>query len=466
MEDKRNLPILVYLILTVLSAAYLLGVYLAAGSSGMDSIFKTGPASYATINIFVICACWGIAGAILFFLGRPALARRHILFIALFFLLSFFFLNVLREPHLAKRGDFGIYWNAVRRVETGKAMSRSWAYTPLLTSLLRPLYPLGSREASCYFKITNYAAVLLSYLLLYLVLQKYGFPRHAAAAFPFVLLIFSVPLARALAYQQVTIHVVNMILISLLFYGRNNLVSAAALCLAVNLKVTPAILILPFLYNREWRWLVFFVAVQVLIIAFTSWMCGIRYWGDFFHSGLRVMAFAYRNNSIDSFLFNLSRFLGIPFDKIASAAAKIVFLIISAVMWRASCEREVFYSGERRMGVVYNGFVPLLLFAVVVSPRIWAHYLIILSLPFLVMLKVIRGKGELALYLLSYVLIFLVPVFDLFPFSYHRLLGILICYRLCWVISMRPERAGVNILAWFERSVAAATCAWRVRREA
>ncbi len=54
---------------------------------------------------------------------------------------------------------------------------------------------------------------------------------------------------------------------------------------------------------------------------------------------------------------------------------------------------------------------------------------------FLLMLKKISSPGQLFLYVLAWFLIFVVPTFDCYPFSYHRLLGLLICYVLQWQIS-------------------------------
>jgi hypothetical protein len=462
MKDSRNLGIFIYLFLSALIAVYLISVYHFGGSAALDKIFKVGPASYKTITIFVICACWILAGVIVVLKWRPVLAKGRTLFIILFVLLAFFHLNILREPHLAKRGDFGVYWKAVRCVEAGKPFPNGYIYPPLLTSLLQPFFPLGAREASNYFKITNYAAVLVLYFLLYVTLQRYGFSRRLAAAAPFVLLVFNVPLCRAIAYQQVTIHVVNLILLSLLLYERSNPLSALALCGAVNLKVTPVVLILPFLVNREWRWFFYFFMGQALIVGYTCWMSGPQYWSNFLYESSKIVAFAYRNNSIDSFIFNLFRFAGLgrPSSYMVSAALKIYIVFLTVRLWLLASRREVFYSGERRAGIVYNGYVALMLLMVIISPRVWAHYFVILSLPFLVFFKCIRGERELVLYMFCYSLIYLVPVFDLFPISYYRLAGLVICYGLFWVFCQPVSRAGVHWQARVEGAFAGAAASW------
>ncbi len=472
MKNSRNLGIILYIILSALVGIYLLSVYLAAGSSGMDDIFKVGPASYKRINVFVICACWLLAGVVVVFIRWPSLARGHALFITLFILLSFFHLNVLREPHLARRGDFGVYWKAVQRVEAGEPLPNGYIYPPLLTSLLQPFYSLGCRETSIYFKMSNYIAVLLAYLLLYAVLQRYGFSTQLAAVAPFALLIFNVPLYRAVAYNQITLHVFNFILLSLLLYQRCDLLSAVALCLAINLKVTPIVFLIPFIFNREWRWLFFFLLAQAVIVVYTCRMSGAQYWGGFLYEASKVMAFAYRNSSIDSFIFNLFRLVGLPtfIGRIVTAAIKVFFVVLTIRLWLIASRRGVFFPdaqesrgllGDRRISLVYNGYIALTLLMLIVSPRAWAHYYVVFMLPFLVMFKSIRGQRELMVYLIIYALIYLVPVFDLFPLSYYRLLGVLLCYGLLWVFCRPEERGGIDWGARVEETFSRAAVSWR-----
>jgi hypothetical protein len=87
----------------------------------------------------------------------------------------------------------------------------------------------------------------------------------------------------------------------------------------------------------------------------------------------------------------------------------------------------------------------------VISPRLWTHYCVVLTFPFLVLMRAIRGRREMVLYGISYVLLFLIPVFDLFPFSYHRLLAIVLLYRLYWIICRRGRDQRASLLDRVER---------------
>ena len=64
------------------------------------------------------------------------------------------------------------------------------------------------------------------------------------------------------------------------------------------------------------------------------------------------------------------------------------------------------------------------------SPIVWEHHPVFIIFPFLIMIKKITTIEKLIIYLLAYILIFLTPTFDFYPFSYLRLLVVVMCYIL------------------------------------
>ncbi|MGE5775069.1 MAG: hypothetical protein ACM33V_02555, partial [Chloroflexota bacterium] len=66
------------------------------------------------------------------------------------------------------------------------------------------------------------------------------------------------------------------------------------------------------------------------------------------------------------------------------------------------------------------------------SPLVWEHHALFLTLPFLLLLKKLESPAEWIYYGVAYLLVFLIPVFDYFPWSYGRLPGILILLFLLW----------------------------------
>jgi hypothetical protein len=73
------------------------------------------------------------------------------------------------------------------------------------------------------------------------------------------------------------------------------------------------------------------------------------------------------------------------------------------------------------------------------SPLVWEHHAIFLSLPFLLLLKKVQSPAEWISYGAVYLLVFLLPTFDYFPWSYGRLLGILILLLLLWKSHQRSS---------------------------
>jgi uncharacterized membrane protein len=72
-------------------------------------------------------------------------------------------------------------------------------------------------------------------------------------------LLVNMPVLRTFMYVQVNFHVMNFILLSILFYGSRPFLSALMLALAIHFKASPAILVLAFLLHFNWKWLLWFV---------------------------------------------------------------------------------------------------------------------------------------------------------------------------------------------------------------
>ena len=99
----------------------------------------------------------------------------------------------------------------------------------------------------------------------------------------FLGLAVNVPLLRTLAYVQINIHVVNLILLSLLLYRKHVFLSAIALALASHMKVSPLILAPAFLITRDWKWLFWFIIGIFGMVLLTSTINSFDY---FFHKPL------------------------------------------------------------------------------------------------------------------------------------------------------------------------------------
>jgi len=94
----------------------------------------------------------------------------------------------------------------------------------------------------------------------------------------------NVPILRTLAYAQINMHVLAAILATLHWYPRHRLASAMALALAVNLKISPVVLALSFLWAADVRWTAMFVASLIGIGAIPAVAYGLEPYANLLHN--------------------------------------------------------------------------------------------------------------------------------------------------------------------------------------
>jgi hypothetical protein len=124
-----------------------------------------------------------------------------------------------------------------------------------------------------------------------------------------------------------------------------------------------------------------------------------------------------------------------------------------AVIYLAIRSRGFFRKGEDNVRL-YDSILPLFVGMTLLSPLVWEHHALFLTLPFLLLLKKLDSPAEWLLYGTVYLLVFLVPTFDYFPWSYGRLLAILILLGLLWKMRDRSGNTFFPVFnAWSETVV-------------
>jgi hypothetical protein len=98
------------------------------------------------------------------------------------------------------------------------------------------------------------------------------------------------------------------------------------------------------------------------------------------------------------------------------------------------------------MSRLFDSIIPLFVGMTLLSPLVWEHHAVFLTLPFLLLLKKLESSAEWLLYGAVYLLVFLTPIFDYFPWSYGRLVGMLILLGLLWKLR---ERTGNTFFPMF-----------------
>jgi len=423
----------IYLAVTASVSLYIATILYFAGIAGFTQVFLEGPLSSLNVTLYTVAFAWLLIGSLLYIVDRKLVDRGNFLQIAGFYLIAFLYLNFLRER--SEYGDVSDYVRAAFNLYNGEPFHPRYIYPPLLAVCLKPLVPLGAEFIRTALMILNYLSLLLFYVLLGKTLRKYDFPKNAAWFLAALILLVNVPVLRNLGYVQVNLHIANLMLLTLLLFERYPFFSALALSLAVHLKISPIILVLAFLLARQWRWLTWFLVITFAITGLTILTNGYDCYISSFQNLatlLNAQASSYRDNSIDSFVrtslfyFGLGSLLSRPLILVL----KLGVLVISLrIMWCA-VRMRLFCREETVPAVVLNSFIVLILLMMMLSPLVWAHHLVLIIFPFLVMLKRLSRPLDWMLYLAAWALIFVIPVFDFYPFSYKNLFAVVLCYIL------------------------------------
>jgi hypothetical protein len=147
---------------------------------------------------------------------------------------------------------------------------------------------------------------------------------------------------------------------------------------------------------------------------------------------------AFRDNSIQGFIHQT--FLGA--NAVFGLASSLISVVENAIVWSARLGVIVWFvvrfrNRERANTMTQAGTNPdssetrvlahmmdALALSLLISPLVWEHHFV-LAMPIMVWVAARQGtKSPWPIFLAGFV-IFAVPVFDIYPLSYHRILGLL-----------------------------------------
>jgi alpha-1,2-mannosyltransferase len=421
----------------------------------LATLLQEGPASRLDFTLLAVLVTWILGGALLALLVRGRIHSGNVFTVVGFFAIALLYVNVLRErPQI---GDMHDYLQAASNLRAGEPFHLRYLYPPFWAAILASLLTLGPRMVVDLVWLMNLASLFGMFLLLHAVLERYGFPARFAALATFGFMLVNVPILRTLGYQQVNLHVTNLILACLFLYPRRPWWSGAVLALAVQLKLSPLLLVLPFVLEKDWRWLAGFAVGTVALTAMTVGLYGASPYSDVLvnlRQAYSASGIAFRENSIDSWFRALAMIGGGEGAWMQTAiwAVKGGLAAAAAVIgWR--CVRgRTFAAHEGRGTIVLNTFPPLLILMLMASPLVWEHHPVFAALSYLVVLKGLSSVGEWVLFGWAYALEFLVPTFDFFPWSYGRLLSPLLWLLLMFWMTRRRWPSGLftQMSAWLQ----------------
>lgn len=450
--------LILWLLASAIIAIWIGTLVFADGPRAMLRIMGRGDGTPHAFRLAVFAIGWSWITLVLLLSQAPAFARRHAVFAVVLVLLGFEYLNMVREPHRAGVGDFPVYYEAAvsmsrsepiqgrahAQIAAGSELQPGnlYIYPPLLAATLSPLVFLSEEGLGYVFHLANYFGVIMLAVLLYWILPRYGISREVAGIGLVLLLAINVPISRTLIYHQVNVFVFDLMLLGLYFFPRSCFLSALSLTLAMHLKVYPALLVIPFIAARQWRWLAWCAASQVLILGATSVLTDPRYYLDFIGQLGSLRETGLRNTAPGVFIANTFRIFGIQrpvLETILSFAMRLGLLAAFTVAAVRIVRRRLLDTGSGPAGIVLGGYALVPIAMLLVSPSVWEHHYVLLILSFPIVATLLRTPGETGTLLMAWAFVFVLPVVELYPFSYLPLLAMALLVGLLWVLAHRPR---------------------------
>ncbi len=412
------------------------------------------------LQLFVFSA----SGALSLVLAGKVWQQRHgslqsILPFGLGVLVAFHYLAIMRQ-HATRSWDYRCYEEAAQAIANGtNPYGSCYIYFPTPAQAMAMIERFGLWLATYlglekfssgaatwdlvfyFYEATQLLLVILAFTLCYCLARTVGLQQRYAALLVTALFLFNNPLLATLKHNQVNLWVLDLMLLALLGVKRYPILSGLAVAVGVHIKIYPLALLLPWALKRQWRaGISAGIGLGGIFLVQTSGGRELTLWRHFlaFADSFPLGTF-FRDNSLHSLVYNT---LGHLKWLLGDGSFPVNELYVSRLVLAGMGFFGLLYLGrfvrrERGEAGIYsnNGNLDLALFghamdaialALIASPVVWEHHYL-LALP-LVIWGVARAQNERQLWRvgLSAFLIFVVPTFDLYPFSYHRLAGLLL----------------------------------------
>lgn len=421
----------------VISAVFLLSslaVYLIKGWRAFDILISDVSHSDYYITLLATLIVWLLAGAFVHMLYFGMFNTDNMIPWGGFFIIALVYVNLLRER--VNYGDIDFYVEAAQSLHKGAALPDSYLYPLLWVSILELAAPLKQEGIFLFAWLLNVIALFGAYFILTKTLQLYGFSFNLAALTTSAFMLINVPVLRTLLYGQVNLIVLYGMLLSLVLYRRSPFLSALAMTIAVQMKISPIVLVLAVLLELDWRWLTWFALTMFVVGVIPVMVHGIGYYSDILYN-LNLLnertSYIFRDTSYDSFflattsMLNISANVARPFIYASKLAAGLLALWVAFANVRTST-----FFKEERGKFFFNAAPALMILLTVVSPRVWEHHGVFLTLSFLVLLKTLSSQADWFLFFAATFSEFIIPTFDFYPWSYVRMVAPLIILWLLW----------------------------------
>lgn len=457
----------------ILRATYILAALLAIfaalplGLMPLNAVADTYGKNYRIFETFGFCMTLVLGGVIASEYHRIRdRSFDNFLPLAIFAAIAFHYLVIFNEYAFVKAYDYKGYEYGATALLNGNNPyePRYYVYPPLtaqLFALTNRLVAAGARLVGkeltpdsvwtlvfYFYQCLQYLAILLAYQLSKKFAFKIAGATRLALLAATLLFVCNNPLSRTFRHGQVNLWLLDLTLAAILLLDEAPELAGIAIALAAHIKLYPIIMIVPWVVMRRWRAVAAtgFGLIAIFLIQ-TKFATDTELWSAyvtaFFKSGHGSGAF--RDNSIASVAANglraLHHFTGIGSESWASPITKCATLVVFAFFaWRFFLRENVFRLSETspKSSLLrsYGHQTDTLAVMLLVSPLVWEHHFV-LAIP-LALWAILSSQNTLPAAAWSAVLFF-PPTFDVFPFSFHRVLALI---ALVWLT--QPQSATTN----------------------
>lgn len=345
--------------------------------------------------------------------------------------------------------DYVQYETAFRAIAAGNNpyLSTRYLYPPFFADLMVLVFRIGLRlfpllslgKSAWVFVFYIHQSSLLFFLLLAYALSmqfasQIGLDEITGNLLVSAVFLFNVPILRTLSNNQVNFYVLVSILGALVLLQTYPFFAGISIALGGFIKLYPFALSAPLLGLKKWRALAGVFAGSILVTMVEILLLHkLKLWEQFvqFYLSFPVEqeSSLFRNTSPMSLLRSTLKFSGLSLEILPILFGITVLAVLVWYLVRffqrekrvASIETlSVEPASFRMMGHVLDFSVLSLL----IAPSAWEHHYVI-AIPLAIWVFALRGKDAPWQVILSLALIFMLPVFNVFPFSYLRMAGLI-----------------------------------------
>ncbi len=316
--------------------------------------------------------------------------------------------------------------------ESGIKGVEPYLYPPLLAGVWRGFMFLSPHGAHRVFMIFNALLLGLALYLLAKIIQPVRHP-HALLLLFILFQPLNGPAVTSLRIGQINIVLLVLMLLALYYHLQSSdALSALSLCLAILIKLTPALLLIYFIffYRRRWSYVSWSIFWAIILVDATFLLAPPATWLQFLHSSSAGLP-----HKAEFSIWGWLQIHALTNQFIAQYKVIFYFLVSLPLLFMAIISIRNRPEEERP---IYS-FSLLLMLSLLLSPLTWHHHYLFYLLPGFYLLSYHWGKSHLlrtTIYL-SLAIAILIRL----PGTYHmiRPLGTLVAIILSLDLIPAPE---------------------------